>query len=145
MTTIDRLLDKKGHDVISISPKASVLDAIKLLAEREIGAVVVVDADKMVGILSERDYARQVILKGRSSESTKVEQIMTSPAISTEPSASIETCMSIMSEKKFRHLPVVENGQLLGIVSMGDIVRSIIAEQSDTIAQLERYVAGDLS
>lgn len=121
---VKELLDKKGHDVYSISPDATVFDALQLMAEKEIGALVVLEDEKMVGILSERDYARKVILKGRASKETLVRDIMSSKVIHTDPDAKVEKCLSLMTKHKFRHLPVLEEDRLAGILSIED-VRSV--------------------
>ena len=142
MDTIQGVLDTKGHDVWSIDSDASVYAAIEMMATRHVGALLVVDGGAPVGILSERDYARKVILKGRASRETQVREIMTSPVIFTNPTITVEQAMGIMTEKRIRHLPVREEGQIVGIVSLGDLVKSIIDDQRFTIDQLERYIAG---
>jgi CBS domain-containing protein len=121
---VNELLDKKGHDVYSVSPEATVFDALQLMAEKEIGALVVLEDGKMVGILSERDYARKVILKGKASKETPVRDIMSSKIIHIDPDAKVEKCLSLMTKNKFRHLPVLEENQLVGILSIED-VRSV--------------------
>ncbi len=121
---VKELLDKKGHDVYSVSPDATVFDALQLMAEKEIGALVVLEEEKMVGILSERDYARKVILKGKASKETQVREIMSSKVIHTDPDAKVEKCLSLMTKNKFRHLPVLEKDRLAGILSIED-VRSV--------------------
>ena len=118
---VKELLDQKGHDVYSVSPDATVFDALQLMAEKEIGSVVVLEEEKMVGIMSERDYARKVILKGRSSEETLVRDIMSSKVIHTNPDAKVEKCLSLMTKNKFRHLPVVVEDRVVGILSIADI------------------------
>ncbi len=118
---VKKLLDKKGHDVYSISPDATVYDALQLMAEKEIGALVVIEDDKMVGILSERDYARKIILKGKSSKETPVREIMTSDVIYTIPDQKVRKCLSLMTKHHFRHMPVLENGRLVGILSIEDV------------------------
>ncbi|MGD2185141.1 MAG: CBS domain-containing protein [Desulfobacterales bacterium] len=118
---VKKLLDKKGHDVYSVSPDASVYDALKLMAEKEIGALVVLEDKKMVGILSERDYARKIILKGKSSKETLVREIMTSEVIHTSPDKKLRKCLSLMTKHHFRHMPVLENDKLVGILSIEDI------------------------
>jgi CBS domain-containing protein len=142
MKLVKQLLDHKGHDLWLIEPECSVLSAIELMADKEVGALPVVENGKLIGILSERDYARKVILKGRSSESTPVKSIMTTQVICTNPEQTAQQCMAVMTEKRFRHLPVVDDGRLVGIVSIGDLVRAIIAEQQFTIEQLESYING---
>jgi len=121
---VKELLDKKGHDVYSVSPDATVFDALQLMAEKEIGALVVLEGEKMVGIISERDYARKVILKGRASKETLVRDIMSSKVVHTDPDAKVEKCLSLMTKHKFRHLPVLEADRLAGILSIED-VRSV--------------------
>jgi len=120
---VKKLLDKKGHDVYSISPNASVFDALKLMAEKEIGALVVLENEKMVGIVSERDYARKIILKGKSSKDTPVGEIMTSEVVHTSPDKKVRKCLSLMTKHHFRHLPVLDKGQLVGILSIEDVKR----------------------
>jgi CBS domain-containing protein len=134
------ILTRKGNDVWSISPSASVYEAMKLMADKGIGALLVMEGEKLVGIISERDYARKVILQGRSSRTTSVEEIMTSRVAYAEPGQNIEECMAVMTEKRIRHLPVMEVGQVRGVISIGDLVKSIIDEQKFIIEQLERYI-----
>ena len=142
MKLVQHLLDSKGNDVISIAPDRSVLDAIKLMAEKGIGSLVVMDGDRLVGILSERDYARKVILKGRASDSTPVADIMTGEVLTTTATATIDQCMQIMTDRKCRHLPVLDGDRVIGVVSIGDLVQAIIADQKAEIEQLEHYIAG---
>ncbi|MDA9983319.1 CBS domain-containing protein [Gammaproteobacteria bacterium] len=142
MTTIAQLMKNKGHEVWSVPPADLVFDAIKSMAEKGIGALLVMEADKLVGIFSERDYARKIVLEGRSSRNTSVEDIMTRDVIRAGPDQSIEECMSIMTENHIRHLPVVENDRVVGMVSIGDLVKVIIVEQKELITQLERYISG---
>ena len=118
---VQELLDKKGHEVYSVSPDATVYDALKLMAEKEIGALVVLEDEKMVGILSERDYARKIILKGKSSKETLVREIMTSEVIHARPDQKVQKCLSLMTKHHFRHLPVLEDERLVGILSIGDV------------------------
>jgi CBS domain-containing protein len=118
---VKKLLDKKGHDVYSVSPDATVYDALKLMAEKEIGALVVLEDGKMVGILSERDYARKIILKGKASKDTTVREIMTSEVIHTRPDEKVRKCLSLMTKHHFRHIPVLEEGRLVGILSIEDV------------------------
>jgi CBS domain-containing protein len=136
------ILAVKGYDVWSIGPSASVYDAMKLMADKGIGALLVLEGAKLVGIISERDYARKVILQGRSSRTTQVREIMTSRVAYAEPEQNIEECMALMTEMRIRHLPVMESGELRGVISIGDLVKSIIAEQKFIIEQLERYISG---
>jgi CBS domain-containing protein len=134
------ILARKGNDVWSISPSASVYEAMKLMADKGIGALLVMEGEKLVGIISERDYARKVILQGRSSRTTAVEEIMTSRVAYADPGQNIEECMAVMTEKRIRHLPVMEAGEVSGVISIGDLVKSIIDEQKFIIEQLERYI-----
>ena len=142
MRTVRDILETKGHDVWSIAPSALVYDAMKLMADKEIGALLVLEGAKLAGIVSERDYARKIILQGRSSLTTEVREIMTSRVVYVEPERNIEECMALMTDKRIRHLPVVEAGQLCGVISIGDLVKAIIAEQQFIIQQLERYITG---
>lgn len=140
--TIKQLLQTKGQDVWSIAPDASVFDAIKLMSEKGIGALPVVDGEKLVGIISERDYARKVILQGRSSRDTPVREIMTHKIYYIRSEQSVEDGMALMTDKRIRHLPVFENDRMIGIVSIGDLVREIISQQEFLIGQLENYITG---
>ncbi len=140
MSTIKSLLKSKGDLVWSVRSDESVYNAIRLMAEKGIGALMVVDDHRLVGVMSERDYARQVILKGRASQSTPVSNIMTSKVISVDPRDQVERCLALMTEKRIRHLPVMEDEKLVGVVSIGDLVRAIIEEQRFTIEQLTAYV-----
>ena len=141
MRNIGQLLAAKGHDVCAVDPAASVLHAVRLMAERGVGALVVMDGSALVGMLSERDYARQVILKGRSSNTTRVDEIMTRRVLYAEPDQSVEHCLALMTEKRIRHLPVVEAGTVIGVVSIGDLVKEVISDQRLTIEQLEHYIS----
>ncbi len=142
MITVGRLLEMKGHDIWSISPDALVYSALRLMAEKNVGAVLVIEDEKVVGILSERDYARKIILKGKRSANTLVREIMTHKVISVTSDQSIEDCMQLITEKRIRHLPVYTGDQLLGIISIGDVVKAIISEQEFVIEQLENYITG---
>ena len=142
MKLIKHLLDRKGRDIISIKPEDSVLDAIRLMAEKGIGSLVVMEDHELLGIMSERDYARKVIIKGRSSESTAVSEIMTANVFTTSSSETVNDCMSVMTEKKIRHLPVVEDNAVIGMISIGDLVEAIISDQQEEIEQLEHYISG---
>ncbi len=142
MNTVQQILDVKGNEVCSINPDATVYDAIELMADKGIGAILVMDAGKVVGIISERDYARKVILKGKASKETLIKDIMTTRVIYANPNQSLEECMVLMTEKRVRHLPVMDGEQLVGLVSIGDLVKSIIAEQRFIIEQLEHYITG---
>lgn len=141
MKKIRELLQNKGGDIWSVAPDTSVLDAIKMMAEKGIGALMVLDGDKPVGIISERDYARKVILKGRSSENTPVSEIMSSSLIFADVEQSVQDCMALMTDHRIRHLPVLDNNELVGVISIGDLVKTIIDEQQFMIKQLETYIA----
>jgi CBS domain-containing protein len=140
MKTVKQILDTKGDQVWSIMPDQSVFEALKQMGEKEIGALAVMEGEKLIGIISERDYARKVILKGRTSRDTLVKEIMTAPVIATHLAQTVEECMELMTEKRIRHLPVVEQNRLIGMVSIGDLVKSIIDEQKFMIEQLETYI-----
>lgn len=141
MKTIAEILQDKGRDIWSISPDSSVYEAIELMAVKGIGALIVLEGGEPVGMLSERDYARKVILKGRSSSDTSVGEIMSSPVIFTDTAKSVEECMELMTEKHIRHLPVLNGGKLVSVISIGDLVKAIIDEQKFVIEQLESYIA----
>jgi len=140
MKTVRDILEAKGRTVWTVDPGSSVFDALSLMAEKEIGALVVLDGGRIAGIISERDYARKVILHGRASPTTRVEEIMTSHVAYTHLDQSIEECMAIVTDKRIRHLPVLQDGKLIGIISIGDLVKAIIADQKFMIEQLERYI-----
>ncbi len=142
MKLVQHLLDNKGRDIISISPDASVLDAIKLMADKGIGALVVIDGGDLKGIVTERDYARKVIIKGRASDTTPVADIMTVDVLTASSQQTVNECMEIMTAKKCRHLPVVDDGELVGMISIGDLVQAIITDQQQEIEQLEHYISG---
>ncbi len=142
MKLIKHLLDRKGRHIISVKPEDSVLDAIRLMAEKGIGSLVVMEDQELLGIMSERDYARKVIIKGRSSESTAVSEIMTANVFTTSSSETVNDCMSVMTEKKIRHLPVVEDNVVIGMISIGDLVEAIISDQQEEIEHLEHYISG---
>ena len=141
MINVGDLLENKGHDVWSVSPEDSVFDTIKLMDEKHVGALAVVENDKLVGIISERDYARQVILKDRTSKETKVKEIMSRHIYFTQPDQTIDECLLITNEHRIRHLPVLDHDQLIGMITVGDIVKEIIKDQQYTIEQLENNVA----
>jgi CBS domain-containing protein len=140
--TIASVLNNKGARIWSIDPEATILDAIALMAEKAIGALVVVSEGRLVGIISERDYARKVILQGRSSKDTHVREIMTSSVITVSPEKTVDECMRIITNNRVRHLPVMRGGEVIGVISIGDLVRAIIAEQAATIDHLHSYIAG---
>ena len=142
MTSIRQLLEKKGDDVWSTSPEATVYDALLLLAEKNIGALLVLRDGELVGIVSERDYARKVVLQGKVSMKTPVWEIMTEEVITISPQITIEEAMALMTEKRIRHLPVIEETKIVGLISIGDLVKSIIADQEFMISQLEKYISG---
>lgn len=143
MKTLEQVLNDKNHkEVISIAPNRPVFDALVILAEYKIGALAVIKEGKLVGIFSERDYAREVILKGRSSKTTQINEVMTAKVISGKPDDLVEATMSMMSEKRIRHLPVVQNNNLLGMLSLGDLVKETIAYQQRLIEELEQYIRG---
>lgn len=141
-TSARTLLEHKGRDIWTISPEATVFEAIQCMAEKNIGALPVVDSGRLVGILSERDYMSKVAIKGRSSKETAVRDIMVRDVVTVHPGQTVSECMSLVTERRVRHLPVVEDGALLGMVSIGDLVRWTIATQRVTIEQLEKYIAG---
>ena len=142
MKTVRQLLEEKGHDVWSVGPKSSVTVAIELMAEKEVGALLVMDGSRTVGVVSERDCLRKVFLKGRSAKETEVAEIMTQRVICAPPAHSVEECMALMTDKRIRHLPIVENGQVVGVISIGDLVKAIIDEQQFIIDQLVHYITG---
>jgi len=141
MHTIGQLLESKGYDIWSIAPQAPAYEALQIMSERNVGALLVIDDEgKLVGIFSERDYARKVILKGKSSKDTTVGELMTDVVFSIDPQDTIQDCMALMTTKRIRHLPVIKNERLIGIVTIGDVVNYIISSQELTIQQLERYI-----
>ena len=142
MKLVQHLLEAKGNEVISIAPEASVFDAIKLMADKAVGSLLVMEAGELKGIVTERDYARKVIIKGRSSETTAVGEIMTSDVYTATVEQTVNQCMSIMTEKRIRHLPVVGDGDVVGLISIGDLVQAIITDQQEEIEQLEHYISG---
>ena len=137
---LKRLLDRKGSGVLTIDPDDSVLDAIKAMAAKDIGGLVVVEDGSPIGMFTERDYARNVFLKGKSSSDTPVREVMASPVIFARPEQTVDECMSVMTRRRVRHLPVLDDGALVGLVSIGDLVKSVIDEQKTTIEQLELYI-----
>jgi len=142
MITVKQILDEKGHQVWTISPEATVYEALKIMAEKDVGALVVVENDQVVGIISERDYARKVALRGKSSLETPVKEIMSTQIYFIEPNCNSEECMALMTEKRIRHIPVLEGNKLVGIISIGDVVKSIITSQKITIEHLQNYIMG---
>jgi CBS domain-containing protein len=142
MKTVRQLLESKGSETISVAPDSNVLDALKLMAQREIGAVLVVQGTRLVGIMSERDYARKVILKGKSSQDTLVREIMTERVMYARPEQTVHELMALMTNKRVRHLPVLDGDRLIGVLSIGDLVKETISEQEFIIRQLENYIHG---
>lgn len=142
MKLVRHLLEVKGSEVVSIDGTASVFDAIKLMADRGIGSLVVQHGPQLLGIITERDYARKVILKGRSAETTEVREVMTPDVITATRGQTVNECMTVMTEQRLRHLPVVEDGKVIGIVSIGDLVNAIISDQKEEIEQLGQYISG---
>jgi CBS domain-containing protein len=145
MKTVRELLQAKGYDIWSVAPDDSVYDALKLMADKNVGAVLVTEAGNLVGILSERDYARKVTLKGRTSKDTPVREIMTEKVVYVRPDQTSDECMALMTDKRVRHLPVIENDRLIGIISIGDVVKEIISHQEFMLEQLENYITGRVS
>jgi len=142
MTTVAQVLHEKGNAIWSISPDATVYDALKLMAEKNVGALLVLDDSKLVGILSERDYARKIILRGKTSKETLVREIMSVEVRYVRPENTLEECMALMTGKHIRHLPVLEGERLIGVISIGDVVRAVISEKEFLIQQLEHYITG---
>lgn len=142
--TVRQLLERKSAGIYSIRPEASVLEALELMAREDISAVLIAEGDALKGIFTERDYARKVALRGRNSRDTVVRELMTSQLITITPEHSIDDCMGIMTERRVRHLPVLQNGKVIGVVSIGDVVKAVIAEHEATIQQLAGYISGDL-
>jgi CBS domain-containing protein len=140
MTTVKQLLDHKGHEVYSIHPDATVYDAIKMMADKNIGSLVVMDGGRLEGIITERHYARNIVLAGRASPATPVSAIMETNVVYATPEETVEECMAVMTDKKIRHLPVIQNGEQIGLISIGDLVQAIISHQQFTIEQLEFYI-----
>lgn len=139
---VSAVLKQKGTQLWAIAPEASVFDAIQMMAEKNIGALLVMTGERLLGIVSERDYTRKVALRGRASKETQVSEIISTPVLSTTPSHSVEECMRLMTTQRVRHLPVLENGKVVGVVSIGDLVNCIISAQSLAITQLENYITG---
>lgn len=141
MRTVRQLLEAKAPEVYSIGPDAPVLDAVRLMAEKHIGALLVMEGERLAGILSERDYARKVVLQGRSSRDTPVRAIMTSDVITVRPNDTSDRCMQVVTERRVRHLPVLEGDRVVGVVSIGDLVKAVIEDQQLELDQLQRYIA----
>ena len=142
MEFVSQFLEKKGHDVWWVAPETTVFDALQLMANKKVGALLVLEEDSLVGVFSERDYARKVILKGKSSKDTPVRDIMSTKIVCVTPNQTTEECMSLMTEKRVRHLPVMDGEKLIGIISIGDVVKAVIADREDIIEQLEHYITG---
>ncbi|MHC4458406.1 MAG: CBS domain-containing protein [Planctomycetota bacterium] len=142
MHTVRQILQSKGSDIWSIAPQGTAYKALQIMADKEIGVLLVIDGGKLVGIFSERDYARKVILKGKSSKETSVGELMTQEVYYIDPGATMEDCMALMTAKQIRHLPVMENEKLIGIVTLGDVVNQVISDQKVTIRELEKYITG---
>lgn len=142
MTTVRNVLQVKGYEIWSITPETLVFDALKVMAEKNVGALLIMEGKKLIGVFSERDYARKIALRGESSHTSIVKNIMTSDVITVKPEQSIDECMALMTGKHIRHLPVVENQNVVGLISIGDIVKAIISEHEYTIKQLENYITG---
>ncbi len=140
MKSVTHILDAKGRKVWSVAPDAKVYEALERMAEHDVGALLVMDGDRLAGIVSERDYARKVILLGRRSHEASVAEIMTAEVLTVTPESSVADCMTLMTERRIRHLPVVEDGSLVGLVSIGDVVKAVISDQEHLIEQLERYI-----
>ncbi|MCC8470792.1 CBS domain-containing protein [Xanthomonas phaseoli] len=141
MQTVRQLLGTKQVEVFAVAADAAVIEAIRLMAEKAIGAVLVMDGARLIGIVSERDYARKVVLRDRSSSTTSVGEIMSAQVVTVSPSDTVERCMQLMTDGRFRHLPVVENGRVQGVISIGDLVKAVIEAQRQDIDQLQRYIA----
>ena len=142
MKLVQHLLDNKGRQIIAIAPDASVYDAIKLMADETVGSLLVMKGDDLLGIITERDYARKVIIKNRSSETTQVAEIMSTDIVTASSSETVDECMAVMTRRSVRHLPVVDDGKVIGVISMRDLVQAIIADQQEEIEQLESYISG---
>ncbi|HEY7760727.1 MAG TPA: CBS domain-containing protein [Burkholderiales bacterium] len=140
MKTVRQIIEAKAHKVLSVSPDATVYDALMLMAERDVGALVVMDGEHLVGIFSERDYARKVILFGKASKDTTVREIMTDKVLCVRPEQTMDQCMALMTDKRVRHLPVLDHKHVIGVISIGDVVKEVISEQQFLIEQLEQYI-----
>jgi CBS domain-containing protein len=142
MASIRQLLDKKGHEVLSVGPDQTVYDSIKKMADKNVGSLLVMEGDKLIGIITERHYARNVILKGRASPNTLVRDIMETNVVCARPDQSVEDCMAVMTEKAVRHLPIIDQGKVVGVISIGDLVKDIISDQTFVIDQLVHFIHG---
>ena len=137
---VRHVLDRKGHETHAIGPEATVLEALRRMAEHEIGALLVMQGDRVLGVISERDYARKVALLGRASRDTLISQIMTAPAVTVSPDDTVDACMHLVTDRHIRHLPVLEKGRVVGVLSIGDLVKAILGQQRETVEQLEAYI-----
>ncbi len=142
MVSVSQLLKSKGSDIWSVAPEDTVYEALKVMADKGIGALLVLEDDKLVGVFSERDYARKIVLRGKSSIDTPIREVMTAEVFHVEDTQSIEECMALMTEKRVRHLPVFAGGELVGVISIGDVVKAVISHQDFVIEQLENYISG---
>ena len=142
MKLVKDILKSKGHEIWSVKPNDTVFDAVKLMADKGIGALLVLDGDKLVGIVTERDYARKIILEGKSSKDSSVGEIMTTQVLCVSPERTIEECMALMTDKRARHLPVLDHERVVGVVSIGDLVKAVISEQQVLIDHLQHYISG---
>ena len=142
MKIVKQLMQSKGSEVWSVEPETKMIEALQLMADKNVGALMVTEGEKLAGIISERDYARKVILKGKSSTDVPVKEIMTSKVFVISPDTSIQECMALMTEQRIRHLPVLEDEKLVGVISIGDVVKAIISEQEFMIEQLQNYIVG---
>ena len=140
MKTVQQLLESKRYSVVSVAPSSTVLEALKVMAEKEIGAVIVIEDEHLVGIFSERDYARKVVLQGKSSNDTPVREIMTEKVVCVRPDQTIDDCMGLMTDKRIRHLPVLEHKKVIGVISIGDVVKEMLSDKEFVIKQLESYI-----
>jgi CBS domain-containing protein len=140
MKTVKQVLEGKKHKLLFVSPQATVLDALKVMADYEIGALVVLDGERLVGIFSERDYARKVVLQGKASKDTPVSEVMTHKVLCVRPEQTMDQCMALMTDKRVRHLPVLDHKHVIGVISIGDVVKEVISDQQMTIEQLEHYI-----
>ena len=142
MKLVSDILDSKGHDLWAVKPDDTVFDSLQLMAEKEIGALLVMEGDRLVGIVTERDYARKVILEGKSSKTSSVAEVMTTRVLCVTPERTIDECMALMTDKRARHLPVLDHKRVIGVISIGDLVKTMISEQQVLIDQLQHYISG---
>ncbi len=145
MKLVKHILNSKGHEIWSVKPNDTVFDAVKLMADKSIGSLLVMNGDKLIGIVTERDYARKVILEGKSSKDSSVKEVMNSKVLCVSPDQTVDECMALMTDKRVRHLPVLDHKHVVGIVSIGDLVNAVIGEQQILIDHLEHYIQGDLT